>query len=67
MSVLEYVRVYLDGLLVLTNDSFEDHLQKPEVVLAKLLHTGLRVNAEKSTFCMNTIEYLGYLLTREGL
>ena len=28
MSVLEYVRVYLDDQLMLTKDSFEDHLKK---------------------------------------
>ena len=51
--------------MVLTMDSFEDHLKKLEVVLAKLLEAGLRVDAEKSTFWMETIEYLGYLLIHE--
>jgi hypothetical protein len=28
---------------------------------------GLKVNAEKSTFCTLEIEYLGYILTRDGI
>ena len=65
MSVLEYVRVYLDEQLVLTKNSFGDHLDKLTGVLAKLLQSGLRINTEKSTFCVDKIEYLGYLLTCE--
>jgi hypothetical protein len=28
---------------------------------------GLKVNAKKSTFCALEIEYLGYILTRDGI
>jgi hypothetical protein len=28
---------------------------------------GLKVNAEKSMFCALEIEYLGYILTRDGI
>jgi hypothetical protein len=28
---------------------------------------GLKVNAAKSFFCTHEIEYLGYILTREGI
>jgi hypothetical protein len=28
---------------------------------------GLKANAEKSTFCALEIEYLGYILTRDGI
>jgi hypothetical protein len=28
---------------------------------------GLKVNTEKSTFCTLEIEYLGYILTRDGI
>jgi hypothetical protein len=33
---MEYVKIYLDGLLILTNSSFKDHLLKLEMVLARL-------------------------------
>ncbi len=47
--------------------NLEDHLEKLEQVLRPLCNTGLKVNAEKLTFCALEIEYLGYVLTRDGI
>ena len=47
MSAQDYIRVYLDNLLVLAKDSFEDHLEKLEVVVARLLQAYLSINAGK--------------------
>ena len=47
--------------------SLEDHLEKLEVVLGQLCDAGLKVNAAKLTFCTLEIEYLGYVLTRDGI
>ncbi len=47
--------------------SLVDHLDKLEVVLGQLCEAGLKVNAEKLTFCALEIEYLGYVLTRDGI
>jgi dihydroorotate dehydrogenase len=33
---MEYVKTYIDDLLILTNSSFKDHLLKLEMVLARL-------------------------------
>ena len=63
----DYVREYIDDLLVTTNGSLEDHLQKLGTVSAKLKNAGLKVNANKSNFCQSEIEYLGYLITRNGI
>jgi hypothetical protein len=38
-----------------------------ETVLTRLCDAGLKVNAAKSSFCAHEIEYLGYILTREGI
>ncbi len=38
-----------------------------ETVLARLHEAGLKVTAAKSFFCTHEIEYLGYILTREGI
>ena len=40
MATLEYVRAYIDDLLIISNDSFEDHLDKLEVVLKGLQKSG---------------------------
>ena len=37
------------------------------MVLGRLKKAGLRINATKSNFCQHEIEYLGYVLTREGI
>ncbi len=67
MKTLEYVQAYLDNLLCISRSSFEDHLKKLEDVLRRLCDAGLKVNAEKLTFCALEIEYLGYILTRDGI
>ncbi len=36
-------------------------------MLTRLRDAGLKVNAAKSFFCTHEIEYLGYILTREGI
>jgi hypothetical protein len=41
---MEYVKTYLDDLLIPTNRSFKDHLLKLEMVLARLSTAGMRVN-----------------------
>jgi hypothetical protein len=47
---MEYVKTYLDDLLILTNSSFKGHLLKLEMVLARLSTAGIRVNISKSKF-----------------
>ncbi len=67
MKALEYVRAYIDNLLVITRGSLEDHLDKLREVLRRLRKAGLKVNAAKSFFCTHKMEYLGYILTRGGI
>eukprot|EP00974_Lingulodinium_polyedra_P018716 1812396-Lingulodinium_polyedra.AAC.1 len=64
---LEYVRAYIDDLLLISSDTFEDHLEKLDTVLQRMRDAGLQVNAAKSNFAAKEIEYLGYTLSREGI
>ena len=66
-SDLEYVRAYIDDLLVTSCATFADHLQRLETVLSRLNQAVLKVNAKKSHFCMPEVEYLGYWITRKGI
>jgi len=50
MQDLEYVRAYIDDLLILTKSDWTDHLHKLEKVFIKLRQAGLKVNAKKSFF-----------------
>jgi hypothetical protein len=67
MEDLMYVRMYLDDLLIITSGSLSDHLAKLAPVLSRLRDAGLKVNATKSFFCTEETEYLGYVLTRDGI
>ncbi len=64
---LKYVRAYLDDFLCISKLSLEDHLEKLEKVLRQLCNAGVKVNTAKLTFCTLEIEYLGYVLTRDGI
>jgi hypothetical protein len=67
MASLEFVRGYMDDLLIITRRTLDEHLQKMETVLTTLRDAGLKVNAAKSLFCAHEIEYFGNIQTREGI
>ena len=67
MACLEYVQAYIDDLLCITRGTLDDHIDKIKVVLTRLRDAGLKVIAAKSSCCTHKIEYLGYILTREGI
>ncbi len=67
MADLEFVRVYIDDLLVIGKGSWIDHLEQLETVLQRLKEKGLRINARKSSFGKHELEYLGYWITRKGI
>ena len=64
---LEFVRAYIDDLLIVTNETFQDHLDKLDRVLTRLGRARLKINATKSFFCQHELEYLGYWITRYGI
>ena len=67
MADFEFVRAYIDDLLVVTKGSYEDHLEKLDAVLARLKSVGLKVNARKSFSAKQELEYLGHWITRLGI
>jgi hypothetical protein len=67
MASLKFVRAYMGDLLIITRGILDEHLQKMETVLTRLRNTGLKVNVAKSLFCAHEIEYLGCILTRDGI
>jgi hypothetical protein len=67
MATLEYVKAYIGNLLVITKGSHDDHLDKLERIFIQLHDAGLKVNAAKSFFFMQEMEYLGYILNRGGI
>ena len=64
---LEYVRTYIDDLLITTMSNWDDHLRHLEIVFHRLEKAGLKINAKKSFFGREKLEYLGYWITRNGI
>ena len=66
-NVLEYVRAYIDDLIIISNGNFEDHLNKVKIDSKKLKAAGFKINAEKLFFARDNFEYLGFKITRQGI
>jgi hypothetical protein len=64
---LEYVQVYIDDILITSSDTFEEHMQKLRHVLQRLETAGFRANVRKCYFAQDQLEYLGYLISRNGI
>jgi Reverse transcriptase (RNA-dependent DNA polymerase) len=62
MVGLEFARGYIDDLLVVSKENFETHIQHLEQVLTRLAKTELKINASKSSFCCDKLEYLGHII-----
>ncbi len=67
IATMDYVRVYIGNLLVITKGSLDDHLDKLKQVFIQLHDAGQKINATKSIFCAQDTEHLGYILTRGGI
>ena len=66
-SDLPYIKIYLDDLLIFSNGTYEDHLKKVHEVLRRLHEKNLAVNARKSYWAVDEVDYLGFRLTRQGV
>jgi len=61
-----FVLVYLDDVLIFSND-LEEHLQHIDTVLTLLNDNSIRLRLSKCFFAKNELEYLGHVVSREGL
>ena len=66
-SNLNYVRVYLDNILIVDNGSLEDHMHKVSISLERLEKAGFKANVRKSLFAVKELKYLGFWLTQTGI
>lgn len=64
---VDYARTYIDDILVTSDGSYADHLDKLSHVLERLQNAGFRANVRKCYFAKDNLEYLGYHLTRNGI
>lgn len=62
----EFISHYVDDIMIYS-DNEEDHVKHVEITLAELNKAGLKINLEKCEFFQESITYLGYLVTAEGI
>ncbi|MBW0577286.1 hypothetical protein O181_117001, partial [Austropuccinia psidii MF-1] len=61
-----FVVVYLDDIMVFSN-SEEEHVKHVASVLQRLRDNNLFAKASKCVFHASSVEYLGYILSSDGL
>ena len=64
---IESVRAYIDDLLVVSHGSFEEHIEELDTVMKRLHNAGLKCKIDKCMFAQPEIEYLGYIITKDGI
>ena len=63
-----FVAAYLDDLIIFTESSdLNDHIAQVREVLLRCRNSGLFANAKKCEFHVRTIEYVGYIVSPDGL
>ena len=63
---IPHVTVYIDDILV-TGASDSEHLQNLQEVLTRLEKAGLELKKDKCAFMLPAVEYLGHVISEEGL
>ncbi len=62
----QFIYVYLDDILIFSS-SLQEHVQHVRRVLQRLLENGLFVKAEKCTFHAQSVPFLGFIVSPEGV
>ncbi len=65
--LVSLVKVYLCTLMTLLSPETWSHLQQLSLVFQKLTQTGLKAKLTKCEFLKSCIEFLGYLVDRDGI
>ena len=64
---LSFVHAFIDDVIITSNGTYEDHINKVSQVLDRLATKNLQVNVLKSFWAVDTVEYLGFILMPEGI
>lgn len=62
----EFVSAYIDDLLI-TSHTFQEHVEHLDRLFSRLREKGLTLSLEKSRFFRDSVPFLGFRLTREGI
>ena len=67
MASVPHVYVFIDDILIVGKGTYEEHLQQVDKVLTILLNYGMQVNPLKSFWAQSEVNYLGYVISKEGI
>lgn len=62
---LPYVKVFVDDILIYSKKK-EEHIEHVETTLNRIISAGGKINFDKSKFGLDTVEYLGFKIDKEG-
>jgi hypothetical protein len=62
----KFVVVYFDDILIY-NKSLDEHIEHLRAVFGALCEAHLFANLEKCTFCIDSVAFLGYVVTPQGI
>ena len=62
----EFVSVYIDDILIFSR-TLEDHLHHLQRVIERVVEVGLKLKPTKCRFAQKEVEYLGHIVSCEGL
>ena len=65
-SEVEFVSVYIDDILVFSR-TLEEHLLHLQQVIERAVQVGLKLKPSKCKFVWKELEYLGHIISQEGL
>ena len=65
-QIFQILLVYLDDILIFSK-TFEEHLERLEMVLTRLREHGLKLKLEKCTFLRRRVTYLGHEVSGAGI
>jgi hypothetical protein len=66
-SDMENIICFIDNIALITNGSFENHLNQLDEILQRLKENNLQVNGDKSSFCAIEAKFPGFVFTRQGV
>ena len=64
---LPHVLCFLDDLIVIGIDSFQEHIQEMDEVLGRLVEKGFQLNPLKSFWAKDKVKYLGFVILHKGI
>ena len=66
LAGMENIVVYMDDILVYSKNQ-KEHMETLEEIFKRLEAAGLAINAKKCIFGQQTVEFVGYVVNRDGI